>query len=431
MAENDGHTPSTPPSGTTTPAPGPLGGPFWRLWTSSGLSNLADGALKAALPLVALRLTDSPVLIAGVATASTLPWLLCALPAGALADRFDRRLAMVGANVVRVILLLVLTLCLTLGFGSIWLLYAVAFAIGVTETLYDTSAQSILPQVVPRSSLSRANGRLYAAELTGQEFIGPPLGSALVAAGVALAFLTPAGLWAAAVGMLLLVKGRFRVKRTGPSTTLRSEIAEGVRFLWANRLLRRFALMVGAANFASQAAFSVFVLYAVGAGSYLGLHEAAFGLLLISTAVGSLIGSFLVERIERWCGRTRALRVSVIGFALLVGVPGLSTNLWVVTVGLGAGGVAIMVWNVIVVSLRQRLTPDHLLGRVNSVFRLLAWGTMPLGAITGGVLASLIGLRPMYLLFGGSMLLMLLPLIRLSDARFDAAEAEVVDREAR
>lgn len=431
MAENDGHTPSTPPSGITTTAPGPLGGTYWRLWTSSGLSNLADGALKAALPLVALRLTDSPLLIAGVATALTLPWLLCALPAGALADRLDRRMAMIGANVVRATLLVLLVLSLSLGFGSIWLLYAFAFVIGVTETLYDTSAQSILPQIVPRSSLSRANGRLYAAELTGQEFIGPPLGSALVAVGVALAFVTPAALWAVAVGMLLLVKGRFRVKRTGPATTMRAEIAEGVRFLWGNRLLRRFALMVGASNFATQAAFAVFVLYAVGPGSHLGLPEAAFGLLLISTAVGSLIGSFLVEWAERWCGRTWALRISVVGFALLLGTPGLSTNLWVVTAGLCVGGTAIMVWNVIVVSLRQRLTPDHLLGRVNSVFRLLAWGTMPLGAATGGVLASLMGLRPMYLLLGGSMLLLLLPLIRLSEARFEAAEAEAIAREAR
>ena len=423
MVDNDDPTTATT-SHTTT---GPLGGAFWRLWTSSGLSNLADGALKAALPLVALRMTDSPMLIAGVVTALGLPWLLCALPAGALADRLDRRLAMVGANVVRAALLLVLVLCLAMDLGSIQLLYAVAFAIGVTETLYDTSAQSILPQIVPRTRLSRANGRLYAAELTGQQFIGPPLGSALVAGGVALAFLTPAALWAAAVGMLLMVRGRFRVERTGPATTLRTEIAEGMRFLWSHRLLRGFALMVGASNFLTQAAFAVLVLYAVGAGSHLGLPESAFGLLLTATAVGSLLGSFLVEWIERWCGRAWTLRLSVLGFALLVAAPGLSTNLWVVTAGLGLGGAAIMVWNVIVVSLRQRLTPDHLLGRVNSAFRLLAWGTMPLGALTGGVLASLLGLRPMYLLLGVAMSLLLLPLLRVSDARMDRAEARLQD----
>ncbi|MBR8744029.1 MFS transporter [Nocardiopsis sp. MG754419] len=408
-----------------------MGAGFWRLWTSSGLSNLADGALKAALPLVALSLTDSPLLIAGVATALSLPWLLCALPAGALADRLDRRRAMIGANVARTVLLLFLALSLTLGFGSLWLLYAVAFAIGVTETLYDTSAQSILPQLVPRARLSRANGRLYAAELTAQGFVGPPLGSALVAAGVGLAFVTPAALWAAAAGALLLVGGGFRVDRTGPATTLRAEIAEGVRFLWGNRLLRRFALMVGASNFVTQAAFAVLVLYAVGAGSSLRLPEAAFGLLLTAGAVGGLLGSFLVAWVERRLGRTWSLRISVLGFALFVGVPGLTTHLWVVMAGLCAGGAAMMVWNVIVVSLRQRLTPDLLLGRVNSVFRLLAWGTMPLGAATGGVLASLIGLRPMYLLLGGAMLLLLLPLIRLSDARMDAAEAVTQKRRTR
>ena len=424
MVDNDGPTPSTPVSDTMT-AHSPLGGSFWRLWTSSGLSNLADGALKVALPLLALRLTDSPMLIAGIAVALSLPWLLFALPAGALADRFDRRLSMVGANALRAALLLALAFGLALDLGSIGLLYAVAFGIGIAETLYDTSAQSILPQLVPRRLLSRANGRLYAAELTAQEFIGPPLGGVLVAASVALALVTPAALWVAAFGLLLLLPGRFRVERTGPATSMRADIAEGVRFLWGDGLLRRFAIMVGASNFATQAGFAVLVLFVVGPDSPLGLPEAAFGPLLAVTAVGGVLGSFLAEGIERRLGRTWALRMCVICFAILIGAPGAAASVWPVAVGLFVGGMAICVWNVITVSLRQRLTPDTLLGRVNSVYRLLAWGTMPLGAATGGILATLIGLRPMYLLLGGLMLLLLLPLMRLSDAEMDQAEARV------
>src|SRR5215207_7108372 len=161
-----------------------LGTAFWRLWTSSALSNLADGIVKVSLPLVALRFTDSPTLIAGLTFVLTLPWLLFALPAGALADRLDRRRAMLGANTVRTALLAVLALTAIVGVGSIWALYVVALCIGVTETIYDTAAQSILPQVVPRDRLSRANGRLQAAELTANQFIGPPLGGFLVTAGV-------------------------------------------------------------------------------------------------------------------------------------------------------------------------------------------------------------------------------------------------------
>jgi MFS family permease len=197
--------------------PGRLGRSFWQVWSASSLSNLADGLVKVALPLVAVTLTDSPGLVAGVTLAVTLPWLLFALPVGALADRVDRRLAMVTADVVRAAAVAVLAVALVLGLESsaaaIWALYAVALLLGTAETVYDTCAQSILPQVVPRDRLPRANGRLIAAELTANEFVGPPLGGLLVAAGVAAAFATPAVLWAAAVGALLLLHGSFAVPR--------------------------------------------------------------------------------------------------------------------------------------------------------------------------------------------------------------------------
>jgi MFS family permease len=175
--------------------PDGLGRPFWQLWSASSLSNLADGLVKIALPLIAVTLTDSPGLVAGVTLAVTLPWLLFALPAGALADRVDRRIAMVTADVTRAAAVAVLAVPLVLGLESsaaIWALYALALLLGTAETVYDTCAQSILPQVVPRDRLPRANGRLIAAELTANEFVGPPLGGLLVAAGVAAAFATPA-----------------------------------------------------------------------------------------------------------------------------------------------------------------------------------------------------------------------------------------------
>jgi MFS family permease len=250
----------------------PLGIAFWRLWTSSALSNLADGILKVVLPLVAIRFTDSPTLIAGLAFALTLPWLLFALPAGALADRLDRRRAMLGANTARAALLAVLALTVRVDIGSIWVLYVVALCIGIAETIYDTSAQSILPLVVPRDRLSRANGRLYAAELTANQFVGPPLGGFLVAAGAAIAFATPAALWALAVAVLLLVHGRFRIQRDRP-TTMRADVAEGLRFLWRHHLLRTLAVMVGVFNFASNATWAILVLYAVGPASAMGLSE--------------------------------------------------------------------------------------------------------------------------------------------------------------
>jgi MFS family permease len=273
--------------------------------------------VKVALPLVALRYTDSPTLIAGLAFALTIPWLLFALPAGALADRLDRRRVMLGANVVRATLLGVLTLAAGTGIGSIWVLYAVALGLGTAETLYDTSAQSVLPLVVPGERLSRANARLFAAELTANEFVGPPVGGLLVAAGLVLAFGAPAALWAVALAVLLLVPGRFRAERD-QRTTMRADVAEGLRFLWRHRLLRTLAAMVGVSNFATNATFAILVLYAVGPASAMGLSEPAYGLLLTTPAAGSLLGFVVAERVERRLGRARSLLLSVLGTVLLV-----------------------------------------------------------------------------------------------------------------
>ena len=340
--------------------PGRLGRPFWQLWSASALSNLADGLVKIALPLVAVTLTDSPGLVAGVTLAVTLPWLLFALPVGALADRVDRRIAMVMADVVRAAAMAVLAVPLVLGLESsaaaLWVLYAVALLLGTAETVYDTCAQSILPQVVARDRLPRANGRLIAVELTANEFVGPPLGGLLVAAGVAAAFVAPAALWAAAVGALLLLRGGFAVPREEP-TTLRADVAEGLRYLWRHRLLRTLAAMTGLFNFATNATFAVFVLYAVGPDSAMDLTEVGYGLLFATLAAGSLIGALLADPIIRRLGRSRSLLVGLLGGVGTVGVAAVTTIPLVIAVAFLIGGLTNALWNVVAVSLRQRITP--------------------------------------------------------------------------
>ncbi|MEE1620022.1 MFS transporter [Zafaria sp. Z1313] len=404
---------------TDTPA---LGAGFSWLWTSSALSNLADGVLKIALPLIALRFTDSPALIAGLGVALSLPWLLFALPAGALADRWDRRRSMLGANAVRCLVLLLLCAAFLGGFAQLWVLYVAAFVIGCTETLYDTSAQSILPQLVPAARLDAANGRLQAAELTTNQFIGPPLGGVLAAGGAALAFATPAGLWLVAVGALWMVRGSFRIQRTGTATTLRADIGEGLRFLWSNIVLRVLALMVGGFNLATSAMFAVFVLYAVGPASPMGLSEPAFGLLLTATAAGAVAGSLLAGQAAALLGRSRSLLIAIVTGAVLVGLPALTANPWAIGASFLVGGLGIALWNVITVTLRQRIVPAALMGRVNSGYRLLAWGTMPLGAAAGGLLAEWIGLRPVFAVFGLLTLALLVGMVWVTDARIAQAE---------
>jgi MFS family permease len=414
------------PGGAGRGRSAPLGRAFWQLWSASTLSNLADGVVKVSLPLVAVTLTDSPALVAGIVVAVTLPWLLFALPAGALTDRVDRRAAMLVANLARASALVVLVATVLLGYGSIWALYAVALFVAIAETVYDTCAQSILPQVVPRERLSRANGRLQAAELTANEFVGPPLGGVLVATGIAVAFAAPAGLWAAAVGVLLLVQGQFRVVREH-RTTIRTDVAEGMRFLWRHRLLRTLAAMTGLFNLATNATFAVFVLYAVGPDSAMGLSEAGYGLLFGTIAAGSLLGALVADRVERRLGRARTLALSILGGALTVTAPALTTDPLPIAAAFLTGGATLALWNVVSVSLRQRITPDRILGRVNSGYRLVAWGSRPLGAAAGGLIGETLGLRAVFGLAGALILLTLIGMTTVTDAAIAAAEQDPHD----
>ena len=395
---------------------------FLRLMTASGLSNLADGVLKTAVPLVALRYTTSPAQIAGLTLALTLPWLVVALPAGAFVDRWDRRTTMLVANSARAAVLGLVALVAASGLGSLWWLYAGAVLVGTAEVFHDTTAQSILPMIVPRDALQKANGRLFALERTANSFAGPPLGGVVAAAGVAAALGAPAGLWVVAVVVLSTLRGAFRVERTA-TTTLRADVAEGLRFLWRRPVLRTLAIWVGMSNLAWSAGSSLFVLWAVGASSMLRLTDQRYGVLLTTLAVGSVLGSLVADWVAARIGRTASLVVAMVASALGLATPLLTTNVWLIGALFAVSGFGISLWNVITVSLRQRLTPDRLLGRLNSAYRLLAWGTLPLGAALGGALGEAFGIRTV---FGVGVVLMLLLLAlvgQLTPSRLAAAEA--------
>jgi MFS family permease len=370
---------------------------FTKTIVASGFANLADGVLWVALPLLAVQLTRSPILIAGITVAAKLPWLLAPV-AGAFADRLDRRQSMVRVNLARFVLLGGLALAVAVDVATIPMLYAVAVLLGVGETLFDTSAQSLLPAVVGRDELTRANSRLFAVELVANTFIGPPLGGLLAAAGLALALGAPAAAYLVGAGCLALLVGSFRAAGAGPagSTRLRDDIAEGTRFVWHHPVLRPLAIMLGLQNMAFSAAFAVFVLFAVAPGP-MGLSEAGYGVLTATLGIGSLLGSWLAVGVERRLGRVRTLVLSILLNGLSLLVPVITALPVPVGASMLASGAGIVFWNVITVSLRQRITPDRLLGRMNASYRLVGWGTMPLGAALGGVLAEALGLRGAFL----------------------------------
>jgi len=396
---------------------------YWRVLGASAASNLADGVFFIVLPLLAVQLTKSPILIAGVAIAGRLPWLFFVLIAGALADRLDRRTTMRNVQVFRVAVLAGLAALAVVDGLSLPILYAVALALGIGETLFDTAAQSILPSIVEKDQLAAANGRLYGVELVMNQFVGPPLGGLIIGLSVPLALGGSAiGYALAAIGLTLVV-GKFRPVRTGPPTRLTADIAEGMRYLWRSRVLLTLAVMVGVMNLSFTAAGAVFVLYAVSPGP-MGLSAPEFGVLLTTFAAGSVVGSFIAARLERRFGRVPLLFACVLLTSLAAAVPAFTTNAIAIGASFVLSGMFVVVWNVITVSLRQRIVPDHLLGRLNSAYRLFAWGTQPIGALLGGVIGEVFGLRAVFLLAAIVGLSLILTRAIITEKALAEAEAE-------
>lgn len=376
-----------------------LGANYRRLWLATAISNVGDGIRETALPLLAAALTRDPVLVAGVAFANRLPWLVLSLLSGALVDRWDRRTVMGATDAFRTVLMLALSVAVVTGHATVPVLYAVAFLLGSAETLFDNAAHAILPSVVDKEDLERANGRLEAAMLIGNNFLGPAIGGVLFVALAASPFFLDGASFAAAAILVLALRGHFRPKRrrtsaAGAATTLRQDIGEGVRWLWHQPLLRSLSAMAGVVNLVLHATYAIFVLFAL---ETLGLKEAAFGLLLVAEAVGSFLGALVVSRISDRFGPGPTI-VGAIALAattnLLIGLSSSAVMVGVMLVLLSIAGV---IWNIITTSLRQSLVPDELLGRVNSAHRCFAWGVIPVGALVGGFLGKTFGLRVPFL----------------------------------
>lgn len=381
-----------------------LGARFWRIWVAAGVSTLGDGVREVALPLLAATITRDPALVAAVSLAGRLPWLVLSLVSGALVDRLDRRLVMGSVDVVRAVVMLTFAVTIAADVSSIALLCVVAFALGTGETLFDNAAQAIMPSVVRRDQLELANSRLYAAQVVSLEFVGPPLGALLFAVAAAVPFVVDGVSFAIAAALALTLAGSYRpVRAAGPPTRMRTEIVEGLRWLWAHRLLRTLGLMLGMWNLLTTAIFSVFVLFAL---ETLGLSKVGYGLIFTGAAAGSLLGTVVATRVIARLGPATALMGAVFLSAMSYLVIALTSSPVLVGIMFAVSGLTSVVWNVITVSLRQSIIPDALLGRVNSVYRFLGWGTMPIGAAVGGALAKGFGLRAPFFASAGILAIM-------------------------
>jgi MFS family permease len=408
-----------------------LGPAYGRLLAATALSNVGDGIRAAAIPLLAASLTGRPELVAGVAVVAQLPWLLLGLLAGAVVDRVDRRRLLACVDLARAALLAVLVAAIATGSATIWLLFAVAFAAGVGETLRDTAAATLVPALVPPERLDRANGRLLTAEVTGNELVGPALGGTLFAVAAFLPFAVNGGALAAAALLVLALPDVFRPVPVPPDPSLapsaghagpvrrslRREVAEGLRWLARHRLLRLVTGLAVLLAALDAAWFAILVLYVEQAA---GVTAAGFGLLLAVSALGAIAGGLVADTVTARIslGAALALSVAVTGAAQLV--LGLSSLVTVIAAALALSGFAFSVANVAIVTLRQRATPARLLGRVTATYRTIAGGAVALGALVGGIAAASFGVRAPMLagapVLIGAGLLALLPLKRRTEA---------------
>ena len=368
-----------------------LGWSFRRFWAATAFSNVADGMFGVTLTLAAVQITRSPLQISALSMAAGLPWLLFGLVAGAVADRYDRRRLMVGVQAARAVVLAVLALVLLAGPAPLWLLYAIAVVMGSAETVFDTSAQTILPRVLAADELERANSRLTGIELISNFFVGPPVGGIIVGLSTGASFATGSALYLLAGAAVLSVRGSFRVERAGPRTSLRADIGEGLRYLRGQPLLRRLGLLTGARLFTFTAVSAPLAPYALAPGP-MGLSTVGYGLFAGSTAIGAVISSLVGERLVARIGAARCLQLTMVAFSVTELSP-LAVQPFVVGVLWNVGTFFVIIWNVVTLSVRQRLVPEHLLGRVNSAFRVVSWGVIPIGALFGGLMAEWVGFR--------------------------------------
>ena len=390
-----------------------LGSAYWRLWWANAVSYAGDGALVSALPLFAVTVTRDPRLIALVSAAMFLPWLLLSLPAGAIVDRHDRVALMWRSQAVQFAVMGVLTVLIMTHAAGVAVLAAAGFLLGCAEVVFSNAEQSALPALVPADLLARANGNQQVVLTIGETFAGPPLGSALFAVRAALPFGLDAISFA---GSAALVAGLPRTAQSravqGHSRQrMRAQIAEGVRWLAGHRLLRTVALLLGVSNFSSQMGQATLVVLAT---QTLHVGTRGYGLLWTAAAVGSVLGGLVNPVIARRLGLLPSLIVAMAAFAVADAGVGLAPDFAVAAALMACNGFFVTMWNIVTVTMRQRIVPAELLGRVNSAYRMIGWGLMPLGALAGGVVAHAAGLRAAYIVAGvltGAALLAALPVL--------------------
>jgi MFS family permease len=389
--------PSTKPS-----APDGLGATFNRLWAASIASNFADGILKTAAPLLAATLTQDPVLISLMAAIVMLPWLLFAIPVGGLVDRVDRRMALAVANSSRFLIAAAVAFAVATESMTVWWLFVAAFAIGIAEVVYDTTTQSMIPQIVPKPKMDRANSKLQSAEILVAEFVGAPISGVLYAVAIVIPFyVNSAGLLIAILLVLMIPKAYNQALGTSPQDPKQQggfwkDIRFGISYLLASKDLRSLVIQTTIIGFAFAISQATMVLYLLQVQQ---VPVAAFGFVMMSFGIGALVGTVSAPKLAAKFGPGLVLATINIAAGVLMTTLAFAPSIWIVVPLFVLIGSTSGTWNVLLMSLYHRLIPNHLFGRIHGTRRTLVWGMMPIGSVVGGFIAT-IDLRLPFLVGG-------------------------------
>ena len=379
-----------------------LGPAFNRMWGASLTSNLADGVLIAAAPLLAVTLTKNPVLISAISALVMLPWLLFAIPIGAIVDRVDRRFLLAGANASRFVIAALIALSIATDTITIYILLLATFVIGMCEVTADITSQSLIPQILDKSQYEKGNSRLQISETVVQGFVGTPLSGFLYAVAIYLPFVinSVGFLVAAALAASIPVKFLQDI-RIEESAEKKPDFVEdmrfGIHYLYNNKPLLRLVVTTASIGVCYSMSTSTIILFILNA---LNLKPALFGLALTIQGSGAIIGALLAPKLSTKFGRSRVMAVSIFLSSLLIFLQGLSPNIYVYIALAFIASFTITNWNILLMATYQSVIPSHLFGRIHGTRRTLVWGLMPFGSLMGGFIAKG-GLR-LPLLIGGA-----------------------------
>ena len=377
-----------------------LGTGFRWLVGSSWVTNLGDGMLIAAGPLLIASQTRNPVLVSSAMLALQAPWLVFGLVAGAMADRLDRRRVIMAANVARGLVLTVLCAVIATGHVNIAIVLGSMLALGTAEVFVDATAGTLTPMLVEKRDLGIANSRLMAGMITGNQLVGPAIGALLFSVGMVYPF---------SVTVVCIAVGVLLVSRIGTppgavrenlDTHVRQDIADGVRWLMGHPPVRTLAIIIVVFNVTWAAPWAVLVLWAL---ERVGINEAGFGLLTTASAVGGLLATFSYGWLERRVPLARLMRAVLLCEVLFHLAMALTTSPWAAYPLMFFFGAYAFVWGTLSQAVRQRAVPSELQGRVGSVYMICVMGGMLVGSLLGGLIAGAWGLTaPWWFAFVGS-----------------------------